>query len=45
MVFKAPNFVKRKPLVIKCENLIKEQVTKREREKLVKVSHILGRSN
>jgi hypothetical protein len=35
--------VKRKPFVVKCENLRKEQVTKREREKLVKLSHTLGR--
>jgi hypothetical protein len=42
MAFKAPNSVKRKPLVIKCENLKKEHVTKRKKEKLVKVNHTLG---
>jgi hypothetical protein len=34
--------VKRKPLVVKCENLKKTQMTKREKEKLVRVSHTLG---
>jgi hypothetical protein len=44
MAFKAPSSMKRKPLVVKCENLRKEHVTKIKREKLVKVSHTLGRS-
>jgi hypothetical protein len=42
MVFKAPTSVKRKPFVVKCENLKEKQVTKRKREKLVKVNHTLG---
>jgi hypothetical protein len=42
MIFKAPSFVKRKPFVIKCENLRKDQLAKREKEKFVKVSDTLG---
>ncbi len=37
--------MKKKPFVVKCENLRKEQMTKREREKIVRVSHTLGRSD
>jgi hypothetical protein len=42
MAFKALNFVKKNLIVVKCENLKKKRVTKRKREKLVKVNHTLG---
>jgi len=34
--------MQREPLIVECENLKKKQVTKRKKEKLVKVNHILG---
>jgi methyltransferase-like protein len=43
MAFKALNSVRKKPIIIKCENLkTNKQVTKRKREKLMRVNNTLG---